>query len=155
MSVERLQRDFRYDDWANREVLRHLVRDSAPPARALAWLAHVLGTQAEWHARLTGTKSELAVWPALTPDECEDVLPRLRASWTRYLEDLTPATLGRTIEYVNSKGQRWTSRVEDVLAHVILHGAYHRGQIACELRAVGLTPPYTDYVHATRSGAVA
>jgi uncharacterized damage-inducible protein DinB len=155
MSVERLLRDFRYDDWANREVLRHLVRESAPPPRALAWLAHVLGTQAEWHARLPRTKSELAVWPALTADECEDALPRLRASWTRYLDALAPATLAGTIEYVNSKGKRWTSRVDDVLAHVVLHGAYHRGQIACELRAVGLTPPYTDYVHATRSGALA
>ena len=55
---------------------------------------------------------------------------------------------------MNSKGQSWTSRVEDVLTHVLLHGAYHRGQIASALREAGLTPPYTDYIHATRSGRI-
>ena len=65
---------------------------------------------------------------------------------------LTPADLVRTIAYVNSKGQRWDSPIEDVLVHVLMHGAYHRGQIASALREAGVTPPYTDYIHAARTG---
>jgi uncharacterized damage-inducible protein DinB len=53
---------------------------------------------------------------------------------------------------VNSKGEPWRSAVGDVLDHVLLHGAYHRGQIASDLRAAGCEPAYTDFIHAVRSG---
>ena len=38
--------------------------------------------------------------------------------------------------------------------HVVMHGAYHRGQIATVVRQGGETPAYTDYVQARRTGAV-
>jgi hypothetical protein len=31
-----------------------------------------------------------------------------------------------------------------------MHGGYHRGQIARQLRAAGREPPYTDYIEFTR-----
>jgi uncharacterized damage-inducible protein DinB len=154
MSVQRFRRELSYEVWANHEVLRLLLRESSPPASAVSWFAHVLGAQSEWLARLHGAKSELAVWPQLTLDELEASLTRLGADWTRFLERLAPAELERVIAYTNSKGQAHRSRVEDVLTHVLLHGAYHRGQIASALREAGLTPPQTDYIHATRSGLV-
>ena len=62
--------------------------------------------------------------------------------------------LARTIVYTNSKGEPWSSRVSDVLMHVVLHGGYHRGQIAADLREAGFTPAYTDYIEAVRRGWV-
>lgn len=58
------------------------------------------------------------------------------------------------VTYSNTKGQQWTSSVGDVLTHVVMHAAYHRAQIAAELRRAGHTPAYTDFVHATRQGFV-
>jgi len=55
---------------------------------------------------------------------------------------------------VNSKGETWSSQVNDVLLHVITHSAYHRGQIASDMRAAGLTPAYTDFIHAIRQEIV-
>jgi uncharacterized damage-inducible protein DinB len=152
MTLDRIRRELRYDDWANREVLRHLVRESSPPAGCVRWLAHVAGAQATWLARLEGRASELAVWPSLTLDELEATFARLREGWSGVLVTLAPDGLARTIEYVNSKGERWRSRVDDVLTHVVLHGVHHRGQIAHELRAAGLTPPGTDFILAARAG---
>lgn len=154
MSKQRFRRAFDYDAWANREVLRHLQRESSPPASCTAWFAHVLGAQSVWLARLEGAASELPVWPKLTLDELEPCLGRLHESWAHYLERLELAALARSIAYTNSKGQPWTSRVEDVLEHVLLHGAHHRGQIASAMREAGLTPPCTDYIHAARSGVL-
>jgi uncharacterized damage-inducible protein DinB len=37
---------------------------------------------------------------------------------------------------------------------VIMHSAYHRGQIASDMRAAGFTPAYTDFIHAIRQGFV-
>ena len=60
----------------------------------------------------------------------------------------------RTPQTVNSKGEPWTSSVEDILTHVVLHAAHHRGQVASGLRAAGHEPAYTDYIHAVRRGLV-
>jgi uncharacterized damage-inducible protein DinB len=152
MNLERYRHEMGYDAWANREVLRHLMRDSLPPPRCVRWLAHVVGAQYEWLARLEGGANGTGVWPSFTPDEIETALADLTACWSEWLERLTPERLDTSIEYVNTAGKRWTSRVDDVLTHVLLHGAYHRGQIAACLREEGLTPPATDYIHATRGG---
>ncbi|MBM4015253.1 MAG: hypothetical protein FJ293_09875 [Planctomycetes bacterium] len=56
--------------------------------------------------------------------------------------------------YLNSKGERHESRVADILTHVAMHGVHHRAQILAELRAAGHVPPYLDFVHATRTGAL-
>jgi uncharacterized damage-inducible protein DinB len=44
--------------------------------------------------------------------------------------------------------------VQDVLTHVVLHSAYHRGQIASQMRAGGEQPAYTDFIHAARQGLI-
>jgi uncharacterized damage-inducible protein DinB len=154
MTLERFRRELAYDDWANGEILAALERGAAPPESCTRWLAHIVGAQFLWLARLDGKASELAVWPALAPSELGRRLLELRSAWPEFLERCGPAGLARSIAYTNSKGEPWTSRVEDVLAHVTLHGAYHRGQIASALRAAGHAPPNTDYIHARRSGAV-
>jgi uncharacterized damage-inducible protein DinB len=41
--------------------------------------------------------------------------------------------------------------VDDILMHVVMHSAYHRGQIALEVRCAGQTPAYTDFIHAIRT----
>jgi len=62
--------------------------------------------------------------------------------------------LAEAVDYKNSKGEPWRNRVEDVLTHVIMHSAYHRGQIAMEMRAAGMEPAYTDFIHAVRQEIV-
>ena len=67
---------------------------------------------------------------------------------------LSPERLAERISYTNSKGERWTSTVEEILTHLVIHSAYHRGQIAADVRGAGQTPAYTDYIHAVRQGLV-
>jgi uncharacterized damage-inducible protein DinB len=35
-----------------------------------------------------------------------------------------------------------------------MHSAYHRGQAALEMRAAGIQPAYTDFIHGVRQGFV-
>ncbi len=152
--IEAFRRSFAYDHWANTAFADALASLRDPPARCASWLAHVVGTEVVWLARLQERPSALAVWPVLTPTQITRHLEDLRITWPRFLDTLPRQSLAHHIGYVNSKGERWQSRVDDVLEHVLLHGAYHRGQIASALRAAGHEPPYTDYIQATRSGAI-
>ncbi len=147
----KLQRLFAYDDWANREEVTRLRAIASPPERAIKLLAHIVGTQWVWLSRLRGTAPKMAVWPDLALEPCAAEIDALRGEWQRFL---STASLGSTIEYRNSKGENWSSRVEDVLMHVILHGSYHRGQMATAVRASGNEPAYTDYIQCTRIGAI-
>jgi len=149
-SVAQLGRFLRYDDWANRETLASLERIEDLPSGALKILAHIVGAERLWHGRLSGAPKPAAVWPALTVGECRAGLDELSRLWLAYLEGLTEQRLTEDVSYVNSKGEPWTSSVEDVLTHVAFHSAHHRGQIATALRAAGHTPAYTDYIHAVR-----
>ncbi len=76
------------------------------------------------------------------------------SAWKNYLTNLSADDLEKQIDYRNSKGEAWSSRIKDVLTHVLMHSAYHRGQVALEMRAAGLQPAYTDFIHGVRQGFV-
>ena len=150
--LDHLKRLFDYDAWANREALSVLREAPGPPDRALRFLAHIAGAEGLWLARLRQEKPMLAVWPELRLPECEAALADLASGWSAYLDALDEAGVGSRVSYVNSKGEPWTSQVSDVLTHVVIHSAYHRGQVASEMRSAGHTPAYTDYIHCVRQG---
>ena len=151
---QHLQRLFSYDEWANKEILQALTANESSPARSRKLLAHIIAAEWVWLDRLENRPQSIAVWPDLTLEECRHHTDRLPPLWRRYLDGKTSDQLSSTISYKNSKGELWKSAVEDILLHVTVHSAYHRGQIVADLRAAGLEPPYTDYIHAVRQGLV-
>ena len=150
--IDHLRRLLQYDAWANMETLSSL-RVGTPPPRSLKWMAHIVGAECLWLARLRGEPTPLPVWPELEVGSCGKLLEELSRRWPEYLEDSAEA-LGDSVTYTNSKGESWTNTVEEVLTHVTIHSAYHRGQIASDLRAAGKVPAYTDYIHAVRQGSI-
>jgi uncharacterized damage-inducible protein DinB len=81
-------------------------------------------------------------------------MAELAGFWHGYFAQLSSAGLWQKVTYKNSKGESWTSTVQDILTHVVIHSAYHRGQIASLMRAAGGTPAYTDFIHAARQGLI-
>ncbi|HLN27457.1 MAG TPA: DinB family protein [Gemmataceae bacterium] len=149
-----LRRSFAYNAWANQETLASLKQVEALPPKALGRLGHLVGAEYLWLSRLDSARKRLAVWPELTLAECQAEFAALGQEWQSYLNKLTAPQLSEQIRYTNSKGEPWTSRVEDVLTHVLLHAAYHRGQIAADLGGSGHTPAYTDFIHCVRQGII-
>jgi len=139
--------------WADERVLASL-RVPAPPGPVVGLLAHLLGAEEVWLARLEQRPTTTAVWPALSVENCAALASRNRAGYEALLRRLTPADLERPIAYTSSAGQSFTSTRGEILLQVFLHGAYHRGQISTLLRAASLTPAPTDFI-ALRRGAPA
>ena len=59
------------------------------------------------------------------------------------------------MHYRNSAGTAFDSRIDDILMHVAVHGAYHRGQVALSLRQEGVRPNPTDYIAFIRGAPTA
>jgi uncharacterized damage-inducible protein DinB len=152
--LEHIKRLFAYDDWANHEIFSSLQALDAPPARALNLLGHIVSAERLWLERLLVQKQTLPVWPLFTIEQCKLEVDQLPGLWQSYLTSVGEAGLSRSLSYTNTKGDRFTSQKQDILLHVVMHSAYHRGQIAADMRAAGFVPAYTDFIHAVRQGFV-
>lgn len=62
------------------------------------------------------------------------------------MDEHVPEELDQPITYTNSKGNSFTTALEDVIFHALNHETHHRGQIALVLRESGVAPPATDYI---------
>jgi uncharacterized damage-inducible protein DinB len=146
------QRLFSYDDWANREVLTSLQALNVAPPRSVKLLAHILSAEKLWYERLQLQKQTYPVWPDFSLEHCKLVAEEMPKLWNEYLLPLKEDGLTRLLSYKNTKGESFSSSKQDILMHVIVHSAYHRGQIAADMRGAGAVPPYTDFIHAARCG---
>jgi len=154
MNTADFLRMFDYDHWANGECVRVMKAGGPVPAKTLGRLAHILSAEKLWLDRIVGRPQSLAVWPSLSIDECQKLVVEMASAWREYLQNLESHSLGEKVDYRNTKGESWSSRIEDILLHVVMHSVYHRGQIALELREAGFEPASTDFILAVRQGIV-
>ena len=152
--IATLRRLFAWNGMANRDTATAVAAAGSPDG-ALRTLAHIVGAEQLWLARLDGVAAPLAVWPALSAAQCAAEGDALARAWDRRLAATDERGLAARVCYVNTKGETWDNSVADVLWHVVLHSAYHRGQVASAVRAAGGTPAYTDFIQAVRTGALA
>jgi len=152
--LEYLRRQFTYDEWANGEVLASLDASASSTTRPRQLLAHIVAAERLWLERIRMQPPSLPVWPDFSGDECRTQIDELEKLWLEYLGQVSPVALSVEIPYKNSKGELWSSTAQDILTHVLLHSAYHRGQIASMIRANGQQPASTDFIHAVRQGLI-
>lgn len=156
MDIKTFRRMFAYDNWANRECLAAMRAAGTVSSDTLGRMAHILSAQKLWLERIQKQPQSMKVWPTSTIEDCLALAGEMESAWQSYLarigNQFAPGSLNDQVGYRNSKGEPWSSRVEDILTHVLFHSAYHRGQIALQMRASGNDPASTDFIHAVRQG---
>jgi uncharacterized damage-inducible protein DinB len=117
-------------------------------------LAHMVAVEWLWLERWKGRspKSLLSSgdFPAL-----EAVVERWNAverEMREYLAGLDEEALARSLTYMNFQGEPWTYPLWEMIAHVLNHQSYHRGQVATLLRMLGVQPPHVDFLVAQDMG---
>jgi uncharacterized damage-inducible protein DinB len=141
-----LRQLFEHLRWADERVQESLTEAVNPPPHTLDLFAHVVAAEHVWLSRMRGEKPEVAVWPKLSLSQCLELGTRNADEFLALVESLDEIGLDSGVTYKNSAGVEFTSSFRDILLHVALHGAYHRGQIAAAIRAGGDTPAPTDYI---------
>jgi uncharacterized damage-inducible protein DinB len=155
MVNEYLARLFEHLAWADAQALAAVRKASGASELAHSELAHVVGVEHVWLARLEGRPAKVAVWPTLSVEECAALARETQAGFGAFLDRQDEESLERTVHYRNSAGREFDSKVSDILLHVALHGTYHRGKIAAALRASSSEPAATDYIAFVRGVAAA
>jgi len=137
--------------WADAQVLSALPACPRASAEALGPFSHVLAAEHVWLARLEGREPSRAVWPELSISECEALAAENAAGYAAYIDKQGEPELATVVRYQNSKGDEFANTALDVLTHVVIHGAYHRGQIAKAIGRAGGKVLNTDYIIFVRS----
>ena len=132
--------------WADARALNSMRTMHAAPLDALRLYAHIMAAENIWLARIGEHEPDVTVWPALDLDQCAALGAKNHAAFALLAETLTAGELQRAVRYRNSKGEEFVNTVEDILMHVAMHGAYHRGQVARIVRGEGGAPQATDYI---------
>lgn len=142
-------------EWADARALESLRGATVNVPKALEIYAHVLGAEHTWISRIAGRAPRHAVWPTLDLAQCETLARENAAELRAFAASASDAALARVVSYRNSAGQEFESAVKDMLLQLLLHGSYHRGQIALLLRESGAEPSPTDYIAFVRGAPAA
>jgi uncharacterized damage-inducible protein DinB len=137
-----------YNDWANQSTLRALEQSIQNHPKALRAFTHLLIAEREWLLRLKENKDTTGFdfWQEITLMEVKTLASENSEAYKELIESLTEDELGSVAVYKNSMGIEYHTPFRDILTHVFLHSAYHRGQVALAMRETGGVPAYTDYI---------
>ncbi|MBP6528994.1 MAG: DinB family protein [Burkholderiales bacterium] len=149
---------FKYKAWSNAALFAEMqtLDDATHPSERLAavrLLNHIYVVDRIFAAHLTGVAHGYA---ATNTDET----PTLEAlhfaasetdQWyVDYVTNVSDAALAESVEFTFTDGLSGRMSREEMLAHVVAHGAYHRGGVGRYMAAAGVPPPrdlYTIFLH--------
>jgi uncharacterized damage-inducible protein DinB len=149
---------FKYKAWSNEQLFAELakvdpVAQREPRHNAMRILNHIYVVDQIFAAHLSGAvQSFTATNTTETPtlEALRDGVAMLDAWYVDYSADLSPDQLAENIAFSFTDGDKGLMSREEMLTHVSLHGAYHRGG-AGRIMAQASTPPprdlYTRFLH--------
>jgi len=146
-----------YDRWANHQYLDAAVKldneqftrnlgSSFPSVRDT--FVHLAWAEWLWVERWQGRSPQLRVTPDQFPTlaELRTYIAGIEGAQVLFLQSLPPGAEAKRIRYTNLKGETWEYTLDQMVHHLGMHSAFHRGQIATLLRQLGAAPPTTDYL---------
>ncbi len=141
-----------YDRYANLLMLESIFK-ADQPAKAVQLMAHLLSAQQVWYSRAVEDGSPMQeLWPDQQTVQFNYLIEGNFEKWSNFLNGSSGTDLSRKVSYNNSKGDHFSTSLEDILSHMLNHGTHHRAQIGQVLKQSGLTKlPVTDLIHFLRS----
>lgn len=102
-------------------------------------LIHIRDAQYIWLGRLQGHSPD--AWPGNgfsgTSLQAAADLVESSVQWESFVGGIHVERLGETVSYKNIRGQEFSNTIGQIIAHVMNHGTFHRGQIITMLRGAG------------------
>ncbi|XHS79789.1 DinB family protein [Burkholderiaceae bacterium UC74_6] len=157
MTTSTLQSLFGHKAWTNGElfaVLATVPAEHAEPLHScIRTLNHIYVVDRLFRARLAGEPQPFEA----TNTKATPTLEELRANveetdawFARYVAQLDSAAAGEVLSFTFADGDAGRMSREEMLLHVIAHGAYHRGNVGQVLKSISVAPPrdlYTKFLH--------
>ncbi len=156
--MKTIQSLFAQKSWANNELFNALAEVSdtqhaASVHAAVRTLNHIYVVDRIFQAHLLGephgyTATNTEATPTL--DALQFSVAETDAWYESYVSSCSGQLLNESIAFQFTDGDAGTMTREEMLMHVITHGAYHRGNVGQVLKSISVAPPrdlYTKFLH--------
>lgn len=70
--------------------------------------------------------------------------------WEAFVEGLTEDPNEFRVDYFNTRGEKFSNTLAEIVVHLVDHASYHIGQMMNALRGFGVEPVSTNYIHFLR-----
>ena len=153
-----IQSLFAQKSWANNELFNVLA--AVPTAEhaesvhtAVRTLNHIYVVDRIFRAHLLGEPHAYkATNTDVTPelDELQFAVAETDAWYESYVSNLSSDQSSESVAFVFTDGDAGMMSREEILLHVVTHGAYHRGNVGQVLKSISIAPPrdlYTKFLH--------
>ena len=135
---------FQYNFDSNRRMINCMeASPNAYTKRAQELISHILDAQHLWNCRILKKATRHGVWDVFKLNDLHNVNT---SNHEQSLEIISGHELTAVVEYMNTSGQSYENKIDDILYHIINHSTYHRGQLMIELKVHGVIPISTDYI---------
>lgn len=152
---------FAQKSWADNELFNLLstvasAQHAAAAHTAIRTLNHIHVVDRIFRAHLLGEEhGYTATNTEATPElgELQFSVAETDAWFEQYASAVSAAQLSDSISFRFTDGDAGTMTREEMLLHVITHGAYHRGNVGQVLKSIAVAPPrdlYTRFLHASQ-----
>ena len=149
--------------WANNELFNQLATVTAPEHAsalhgAIRMLNHIYVVDRIFRAHLLGEPhGYTATNTDATPElgELQFAVAETDAWYEQYAAKLTNEQLKESITFQFTDGDTGRMTREEMLAHIITHGAYHRGNVGQILKSIEVAAPrdlLTKFLHVREPG---
>ena len=149
---------FAQKSWANRELF-NAVADVSPAEHAasrhtaIRTLNHIYVVDKIFRAHLLGEKhSYTATNTTETPElgELHFAVAETDLWFEGYVGRVDDGALAESLHFQFTDGDKGAMTREEMLFHVLTHGAYHRGNVGQVLKGISVVPPrdlFTKFLH--------
>jgi uncharacterized damage-inducible protein DinB/putative sterol carrier protein len=161
--IDTLERLFRYKAQADDEILAAMrLFDDDSPAKEIAIrvLSHTYVVDRIFAANLTGAEHGYGAANTSEAPTLEELSGAIRSNdrwYIDYVSRLEDAQLAERIDFTFTDGAPGRMSREEMLLHVTIHGASHRGQVGWMMMENSITPPaadrFTSYLHQAEASA--
>ena len=147
-----------YKAWANQELFAELQRldphsQQAELHAAIRILNHIHVVERIFVANLQGLAHGYdATNTVATPtlEELQQAVQETDSWYLEYAAGLSAAQLAERLHFSFVDGDQGCMSREEMLAHIVTHGGYHRGAVGRIMAQLALAPPrdiYTRFLH--------
>lgn len=154
---------FSQKSWANNELFNALAtvpvdRHGDSVHTAIRTLNHIYVVDRIFRAHLLGESHGYRATntddtPAL--DELQFAVAETDAWFEQYVAAVSAVKLEEPVSFTFTDGDAGTMTREEMLLHVLTHGAYHRGNVGQIMKSISFAPPrdlYTKFLHVSEPG---
>jgi uncharacterized damage-inducible protein DinB len=157
MSTATLKSLFGYKAWANSELFAALATLPGQHAEQLntciRTLNHIYVVDRLFRARLSGEPIPFEATNTKATPSLEQLHQDVAATdawYQSYVAAVSSAELAAVLDFTFTDGDTGRMSREEILLHVLTHGAYHRGNVGQVLKSISVAPPrdlYTKFLH--------